>query len=632
MSSKMKRGKQQILLDYLPGRTFDFERNGVIARVDHIHGILHTNMNSEMILSAVSDYASAWSENHRPALRNDVLRQLTRFALIDPKEVKATIFPSVFWCKNQNCGRVFVCPDGEIPAHTNCQTCRRGLVQLRFVQVHRCGALQPLNPRYCPNCNSSNHMALDTRGSERLANFRWRCLQCERTFSVFGGRCRECDWTTEVPGVNNPENSNIEVHRSGRTFYPHYVVLLNQPTQELDPFLAIGEWQQLAGAMFLELPEVSGMSFTDFCFEQEQIHVQKTPSISSDEDELRAKGVAEEKIKEFLKMKSLLGASKEKEKNASSPSRIARLLVERTGVPATVWQRSGQEMLEAVLPLRSATRQQILSLPFGGSDDSNGEASTANSAKNMGIESITLVADFPVTITTFGFSRVDYQPNRCQLNPFPPDKNYEGRFPIFVDLVQADAILVRLDSARVWKWLELNGCTPKLPVTASDPDLAKRAYFINLLNDVPLRETLRINRLEERMVFGLLHTFSHLAVRRAALLCGLDSTSISEYLLPKALTVAFYCNHRFGATIGALSSLFEQSLEEWLSSIQGAESCIYDPVCNDGGGNCHACTHLAETSCRFFNLNLGRSFLFGGHDPELGDIHTGYLNISQEIF
>ena len=129
------------------------------------------------------------------------------------------------------------------------------------------------------------------------------------------------------------------------------------------------------------------------------------------------------------------------------------------------------------------------------------------------------------------------------------------------------------------------------------------------------------------MVFGLLHTLSHLAVRQAALLCGLDRTSLSEYILPQALTFVLYCNHRFGATIGALASLFEQSLNEWLRSIGEADRCVYDPVCGDRGGNCHACTHLAETSCRFFNLNLGRSLLFGGNDPELDNISVGYLDV-----
>jgi hypothetical protein len=37
--------------------------------------------------------------------------------------------------------------------------------------------------------------------------------------------------------------------------------------------------------------------------------------------------------------------------------------------------------------------------------------------------------------------------------------------------------------------------------------------------------------------------------------------------------------------------------------------------------------HLAETSCRFFNLNLTRSLLFGGTDIELGEIRVGYFDV-----
>ena len=73
-------------------------------------------------------------------------------------------------------------------------------------------------------------------------------------------------------------------------------------------------------------------------------------------------------------------------------------------------------------------------------------------------------------------------------------------------------------------------------------------------------------------------------------------------------------------------SLFEQSLAEWLAEIRSCRRCVYDPVCIDRGGSCHACTHLAETRCRFFNLNLGRPFLFGGSDPIAGNIDVGFLD------
>ena len=95
-----------------------------------------------------------------------------------------------------------------------------------------------------------------------------------------------------------------------------------------------------------------------------------------------------------------------------------------------------------------------------------------------------------------------------------------------------------------------------------------------------------------------------------------------------ALTFALYSNHRFGATIGALTALFEQSVEEWLNAVRDNQQCVYDPVCYERESSCHACTHLPETSCRYFNLNLSRSLLFGGPDPQLGQIHFGYFDPS----
>ena len=101
--------------------------------------------------------------------------------------------------------------------------------------------------------------------------------------------------------------------------------------------------------------------------------------------------------------------------------------------------------------------------------------------------------------------------------------------------------------------------------------------------------------------------------------------SVRVFAAEGAFVVAL-CNHRFGATIGALTSLFEQSFSEWLTDVRATRRCVYDPVCATGGGSCHACSHLAETSCRFFNLNLSRAFLFGGRDPTAGEVLVGYLD------
>jgi hypothetical protein len=170
MGQKMSRGKQQVLFNYLPGKTFDFERVATIALVVSIRGVPCTDLNTAVLLRKVQEEAQAWSEDFRPLLRDDVLGQASRFILLDPKDVQAEMFPKVLWCQRGGCNRLFDFSHRDTIPDT-CPVCRQDeLMQLRFIQIHRCGALHQLAP-YCPSCKSSNQMALNTRGSERISSF-----------------------------------------------------------------------------------------------------------------------------------------------------------------------------------------------------------------------------------------------------------------------------------------------------------------------------------------------------------------------------------------------------------------------------------------------------------------------------
>ncbi len=614
MARTMTRGKQQVLFNYLPNRTFDFERVAAIARVVGIRGDPRTDLNAPVLLRRIAEEASAWQEDFRPALRDDVFQQPNRFVLLDPRSVQSELFPKVLWCQDRGCGRVFDFSHRDFLPQ-QCPSCRRGqLVQIRFVKIHRCGALQPLLPPRCQQCHTSNDIALDTRGSERFSNFRWVCRRCNTATTLFGGYCSECQWPDQ-----NLRGMDIEVHRAGRTFYAHTTVLLNIPHRRLDAFFGLPEWPALASAKFLGMPEVANRALTDYGpSTQSPQGSQNTGLSGGDLDELmRRQASGELTPEQFVSEMQTLRERRQREQQASSPSSIVQSLSQHTGVPWPIWQRAGQEMLEAIMPIETGRPTEL--------DIRSQTEPSAEIARQMGLSRLVLVSDYPIITATYGFSRAEYRANQCRLNPFPPHPDHGGKFPIFVDQVQADALLLSLNPDRVIAWLERNGCQPIIPA-GSDPNLSRRAYFVQLLGSVSLRETLRADHREARMVFGLLHTLSHLSVRQASLLCGLDRTSLSEYLLPRTLTFALYCNHRFGATIGALTALFEQSLSEWLNTVRETRRCVYDPVCRDRSGNCHACTHLAETSCRFFNLNLSRAFLFGGRDSELGDIRVGYFD------
>ncbi len=163
----MNRGKQQILFNYLPGKTFDFERVATIARVRGVRGTPQTELNAAVLLHKIFEDVRAWSEEFRPALRDDIVNDPRRFVLLDPVEVQAEMFPKVFWCQNQrSCGRVFDYTNSDSLPRRTCTACGNGqLNQLRFIKIHRCGSIQPLLPPACPQCRSSQNMGLDTRGS-----------------------------------------------------------------------------------------------------------------------------------------------------------------------------------------------------------------------------------------------------------------------------------------------------------------------------------------------------------------------------------------------------------------------------------------------------------------------------------
>ena len=608
MSKSMTRGKQQILLNYLPGQTFDFER-GPIARVRRIRGFPQSELNDTMVVQRVGRQVRGWSSEFRPALGDHVLNDPDRFVLLDPVEVEAEMFPNVFWCQNSECGRIVDATRGGLPQSAHCPRCRvDSLIQLRFVKVHRCGAIEPLVPARCPSCRGED-VSLSTRDSERLAAFRWVCRKCGHAYALFGGVCRHCEWPTG--GSPRVANMDIEVHRAGRTYYPQTSVLLNIPRAELQGFLEHPHWQCIVAAKFLSLPVVSGKRLTDFSGNR----ADDSAITSSDLDHILEAGISAEQAVERLR------AMREDRKagETAGGDEICDAVQKASGVSLGVWRNAGPELLEAIMPFESGSAPILLS-------DSGDLSDSYDLGTRLGFGDIALAQDYTIANATFGFSRADYQPNECWLNPFPPDPNYGGRLPIYVDRVQADALLIMLNPEIVLRWLLLNGIEITLP-NGSDHAHSTRSYFVSLFDEISPYHTFLAEDAEIRMVFGLLHSLSHLCVRQASLLCGLERNSLSEYLLPHALTIAIYCNHRFGATIGALTALFEQTLNQWLTGLRDSRTCVYDPVCQDQEASCHACTHLSETSCRFFNLNLSRSFLFGGPDRELGRIEYGYFEM-----
>jgi hypothetical protein len=507
----MTRGKNQIMYNFLPGYVFDFDKSSAISIIEHIRGDIRTDLNEEMVLQAIRYQAAAWG-TLAPMFVNP---QHDQFVLLEPKKVYARLFPKVFWCQNKQCGQVFDYTHSDsIPEKAMCPKCKHGkLAQLRFVRIHQCGDIRPLTPPYeCSRCKAKNQFALDTRGSERISQFVWICRNCGVHSSLFAGYCTSCNWETLSGDPDKQKQQmSFEVHRARRVFYPMDIVLLNQPGSDVNKFLAIEKWQAVIAGFFMELPELAGTTVKKYATDQKQTVTSAFTLSDADITYLKGLGKTDKEIEQFRQMQAQLSGIRIQQDTTLSPNSISISLSEKTGVAETTWLASGHELLEAVLPLQSNQTQNLFSLLVPNAS----QVQAQEIARQLGVDRLFLASDFPMTHVTFGYSRAEYSPRQSRLNPFPPDRDHQGKFPLYVDSIQADAIIVQLDAQRVWRWLKKNGFSMQVPKSAKDHDKAKRAYFVDLLSNLSLQpvpinltQTLTSKYPEARMVFGLLHTMS----------------------------------------------------------------------------------------------------------------------------
>lgn len=141
-------------------------------------------------------------------------------------------------------------------------------------------------------------------------------------------------------------------------------------------------------------------------------------------------------------------------------------------------------------------------------------------------------------------------------------------------------------------------------------------------------------------IFVMMHTFSHLLIKRLCFNCGYGSSSLREKIyyssdLEQRMNgILIYTSS--GDAEGSMGGLVRQGTHEYLGNlirdaIEDSRWCSADPVCSDvgqssgqgpdnvNGAACHNCCIVPETSCEEFNMMLDRSTLCGTlSEPELG--------------
>jgi hypothetical protein len=251
----------------------------------------------------------------------------------------------------------------------------------------------------------------------------------------------------------------------------------------------------------------------------------------------------------------------------------------------------------------------------------------------LGLRPVRLVDDLPVISATIGYTRRSFEPVYeeqhvllpTQLNAFYAltqhaaqrlgGTRFQGATPILAREGEHEGIFIGLDDARVARWLRRNGVALN-----EAPDAPPLMSILQALEPSDDRYYDRIWDQEQpkrvlRLVFGLVHSLSHAAMRAAAHFAGMERTSLSEYLFLPLLGSVIYANNG-SFKLGSMETLIRNHLLEFLDALSDdAMTCLLDPDCIDHRGSCAGCLHSPEISCRAFNHGLSRAFLQGGHTP-----------------
>lgn len=582
----MERGRQQVLFNYLPDATFDYEGGQLICRVTEIEGTPVTLRNEDALRRTIHRYVFGtaanprWDRDHVIGFP-DILKERESVRFIAPSAVRFDIFPNTWQCRNPLCRRVWVYNDMEELAAKNpqrqCGHCGGRLAQLYQVFIHSCGHIEQARPPYGCSRHPRSPLVLDDRRSQQARNFAWICPECGRQVANFVMKCPVCArpdaWMSPLP------------HRANAAYYAHFVRLIDiPPAQQI--VSELGPDRLIEFLLTGTLPPSRSNLAAAEPIRQRLADPTLPPEIRSYLESM---------------LRDLTGSSSTWAPSVTGPLKEDALhaAAEYVGVKLDLKIHSIEERERVLSRSSPELGERLRTIP--------------GVLPRIGLSEVLLVEDFPVVTAVFGYTRDSFEPNPgngklpTTFRAFPPGMHGTHR-TILVDAGEAEGILFRLDPRRVVSWLQTRGLAD-LPPNIPDSDV--RVWLLENVAPVGQLVPPDLDPVT-RAVFGLVHSMAHIFARVAAILAGFERGGIAEYLFPAIPAFALFSN-RTDFSIGGIWTLFETHLPELFARAIDLETrtCVYDPVCLEHGGACHACMHLPETSCAHLNRCLSRQFLFG---------------------
>ena len=246
--------------------------------------------------------------------------------------------------------------------------------------------------------------------------------------------------------------------------------------------------------------------------------------------------------------------------------------------------------------------------------------------------------------SAYGYSRREFDAQKSVLIGFPPDREVQALHPgkknIYAHNYETEGIVFEISRKRILEWLLKNKIVDpiqnNLPNDLNNEEDLKLWFINNIRTDLlsPFRPITKDGHRITYYLHTLVHTISHILLRNAESLCGLDKNSLKEYLFPIIPSFIIYSLKTHDFPLGAFFNLFAASLPMWLeNAFDACVSCINDPICinhmnkdinedpNFETASCYDCLYVNEISCQHFNYNLDRKLLTGESNGNARTFH-----------
>ena len=628
MKDAMQRGRSQVIWKYSPGATFRYNESGGWAEVTDVT-IRDPEALPSAVASALKHELLRW-DAIGPMAFPDPVEHPSKFVIGEPLSVSYTLWPTVFTCRK--CERVHYYRDvaglSSYNDRLRCQTCKSEnmLRQVPYAFVCECGRKDSL---FAPK--HEHDIYLVDKGNFQESY--WFCRQCRIPLQKNpreGLGFRPCKCGKTMRGV---------VLQDTRVYYSQSVELVDIEPQVLARWRSNPRFRDLLAAAVIYSNAYKPSHIRDLAAFRSETGGEAdamSPELRVMSDVLAKQGRSEAEIAEVIRQ--IRDTTVDDPWSAYDAS-LADVGIDTNALDLTASRRS----IEYVFVRDEPTMATISLATIRDDASQRGDSATAGRltseielAAELGLLDLAIVEALPIVLAGYGFTRYfaspgaaaesgesDGKKNTLALRPFPTAA-HRDKLPIFAARNTTEALSYRLDPWRVAAALVANNVAT-LPPNAFLSETQVRVWLLSLAQPLLLAgeshlvltsfETDAGLRVDEAsaLLFGILHTISHVLKATAHRYVGIDADSLAEYLFAAHASGLIYVSSHVQFTLGGIDSVVRANLRQWLTSARDyAGQCSFDPVCSHAGGACLACLY-PKFGCAYFNRTVSRSFLFGGH-------------------